>query len=184
MGGSLTKQLTSLWPWWLQGPPFIRLSIKFSPPLLSTPHSFFPSSPTNLFFFSSFLTSFSFVYDPLCLIRIVFLSIGGRLFVWSKKTYQWLPLRNISHASPHLTIHCLKFFRADSYGTFPNPWWNVDGLNLFSVPECVACKYICVPHLCKVPTQVKSHWIPWKCSYGWLWATMWVLGTNTGALQE
>lgn len=51
MGGSLTKQLTSipsLWPWWppaYQGPPFIRSSVKFSPPLSQSPLSSSPTLP-------------------------------------------------------------------------------------------------------------------------------------------
>lgn len=133
--------------------------------------------------FSRFLPSFSFVYDPLCLIRIVFLSMGGRLFLWSRKTNQWLPLRNITHI-PHPTINCLTFFRDKLLWDLPYSMMEYWGTQPYSQSECVACKYISVPHICKVPTQVRSYWIPWKCSMDGCEPPCGFLEPNTGALQE
>ena len=47
------------------------------------------------------------------------------------------------------------------------------------VYECFASIYGCAPHVWLVPKEAgKGHWIPWYCSYRWLWATMWVLRTE------
>lgn len=40
-------------------------------------------------------------------------------------------------------------------------------------------------HMCAVPTQTRTeYWIPWNCSYRWLWAAMLVRGTKPDLLQE
>lgn len=47
------------------------------------------------------------------------------------------------------------------------------------VYECVACMCVCTPHSRLVAEEViKGHWIPYNRGYRWLWATMWVLGTE------
>lgn len=42
------------------------------------------------------------------------------------------------------------------------------------LPACT-----CVYHVCSEPTGAKrKHWIPWDCSYGQLWATVWAPGNT------
>lgn len=41
--------------------------------------------------------------------------------------------------------------------------------------------YIYIWHMCLLPVKTRRGClIPWNCSYGWLWAVLWVLGTRTG----
>lgn len=42
-----------------------------------------------------------------------------------------------------------------------------------------ALHVLCVVCVCMLSVKVRSgHWIPWTWSYKWLWATIWVLGTE------
>ena len=42
-----------------------------------------------------------------------------------------------------------------------------------------------IPHACVVPAEVrKGNWITWSCSYRWLVAAMWGLGTEPGSSER
>lgn len=53
---------------------------------------------------------------------------------------------------------------------------------LFDVYGCFACMYVCVPHVCLVPMEVRrGPQTPWVCSHRLLWATQWVLRPEPGS---
>lgn len=46
------------------------------------------------------------------------------------------------------------------------------------VYECLVCMYVYIPRVPNACGGQRGHGIPKKCSYGWLWATRWVLELN------
>lgn len=49
----------------------------------------------------------------------------------------------------------------------------VSSFILFRAYECFACMYVCAPHVCPVPTEVRrGHWMLWSLES---WATTWIL---------
>jgi hypothetical protein len=50
---------------------------------------------------------------------------------------------------------------------------------MFSLHVC-----IWTVHMSGTGRGQKRTWIPWNWSYGWVWATMWVLGAEPGPWQE
>lgn len=65
-------------------------------------------------------------------------------------------------------------------------WWNQQLLSFLVLLKrylvfvfyfmcmCFSCMHICMPQVGQ-----KRAWIPWNC--GWVWITMWVLGTDLGS---
>lgn len=51
---------------------------------------------------------------------------------------------------------------------------------LLHVHGCLVCTFMRALLLCVVAMKTRRHWMPWKWSYEWLCATMWVLGTTHG----
>lgn len=53
------------------------------------------------------------------------------------------------------------------------------------LPECMSVHHVCAPCLCLVSKETRRrYWILWNWIYRWLWATMLVLNSNLGPLQE
>lgn len=49
----------------------------------------------------------------------------------------------------------------------------------FCMFGCFDCMFIYVPHACLVPGEIGiRRSVLWNCSYRWLWAALWVLGTE------
>lgn len=51
------------------------------------------------------------------------------------------------------------------------------GFTFYFFKKCFACLYTYKPYEYMVLTEIRrGHWMPWNYTYGWLWATIWMLG--------
>ena len=101
---------------------------------------------------------------------------GGWLFSGALSFILWFAFSNHQLWPPVLptVLFCFVFFFLLVLG--------VGAFKKLYMYSCFAWTYVCVPHECLVPTEVRRGLqIPWNWSYGWVWATVWVLKTESGS---